>query len=145
MRILPAIGSSSLQDLGHHAGADGAAALADREAQPLLHRNRRDQLDRHLRVVPRHHHLHPRRQLHRPRHIRRPEIKLRPIPLEERRVPPPPFLRQDVHLALKLGVRRDPARPGQHHPPPASLLFHPPPPQPHLAPLPPPRPHLPDH
>src|SRR2546426_2279209 len=44
----------------------------------------------------------------------RSEIKLRPIPLEERRVPPPPFLRQDVHLALKLGVRRDRARLGQH-------------------------------
>src|SRR5437773_742352 len=82
-------GIALLQDLGDHAGAHGAAALADREAQLLLHRDRRDQLDRHLRVVPRHNHLHPRWQLHRPRHVRRPEIKLRPVPLEERRVPPP--------------------------------------------------------
>src|SRR3989440_5007335 len=85
----PAIESSLLQDLGGHAGAHRAAALANREPQLLLHRDRRDQLDRHLRVVPRHHHLHPRRQLHRPRHVCRPKIKLRPIPLEKRRVTPP--------------------------------------------------------
>src|SRR5207248_8382409 len=77
------IASALLQDLGGHAGADRAAAFADRKPQLLLHRDRRDQLDRHLRVIPRHHHLHPRRQLHRPRHIRRPQVKLRPIPLEE--------------------------------------------------------------
>src|SRR2546422_2681501 len=51
------------QDFRDHAGAHGAAALADREPQLLLHRDRRDQLDRHLRVVARHHHLHPRWQL----------------------------------------------------------------------------------
>src|SRR5437870_9550772 len=84
------IASALLQDLGGHAGADRAAAFADRKPQLLLHRDRRDQLDRHLRVVPRHHHLHPRRQLHRPRHVRRPQVKLRPIALEKRRVPPPP-------------------------------------------------------
>src|SRR5437870_3446268 len=111
------IASALLQDLGGHAGADGAAAFADRKPQLLLHRDRRDQLDRHLRVVPRHHHLHPRRQLHRPRHVRRPQIKLRPIPLEERRMPPAFFLGQDVHLALKLRVRRDALRLRQHHPP----------------------------
>src|SRR5438477_240639 len=54
------IASALLQDLGGHAGADGAAAFADRKPQLLLHRDRRDQLDRHLRVVPRHHPLHPR-------------------------------------------------------------------------------------
>src|SRR5256884_5220557 len=125
-----------LQDLGDQAGAHGAAALADREAQLLLLRDRRDQLDRHLRVVPRHHHLHPRRQLHRPRHVRRPEIKLRPVPLEERRVPPPLLLRQHVHLTLKLRVRRDRLRLRQHHPPP-HLVLPPPPPQP-PPPVPPP-------
>src|SRR5438874_6253323 len=82
-------------------------AFPDREPQLLLHRNRRDQLDRHLRVVPRHHHLHPRRQLHRPRHVRRPPIKLRPIPLEKRRVPAPPVLLQHVHLTLQPPVRPD--------------------------------------
>src|SRR5437667_109299 len=52
-------GIALLQDLGDDAGAHRAAALADREAQLLLHRDRRDQLDRHLRVVPRHHHPPP--------------------------------------------------------------------------------------
>src|SRR5947208_3584563 len=108
IRILPAIVAPRLfQDFRDHAGAHGAAAFPDREPQLLLHRDRRDQLDRHLRVVPRHHHLHPRRQLHRPRHVRRPQVKLRPIPLEKRRVPAPPVIRKHVHLNLKLPVRRD--------------------------------------
>src|SRR5215217_2370110 len=81
-----------LEDLGDDAGAHGATALADRKPQPFVHRDRRDQLDRHLHVVPRHHHLHPRRQLHAPGHVRRPEVELRPVPLEERRVPTPLLL-----------------------------------------------------
>src|SRR6476661_4623242 len=109
---------SLLQNLGDDAGAHGPPTLADREAQPLVHRDRRDQLDRHLDVVPRHHHLHPRRQLHRPRHVRRPEVELRPVPLEERRVPPPLFLRQHVHLRLEVRVRRDRPPPPPPHPPP---------------------------
>src|SRR6476660_3167304 len=114
-----------LQDLRHHAGAHRPPTLADREAQPLVHRDRRDQLDRHLDVVPRHHHLHPRRQLHRPRHVRRPEVELRPVPLEERRVPPPLLLRQHVHLRLELPVRRDRPRLRQHHPPAPFALLNP--------------------
>src|SRR5438876_5905420 len=88
----PSVPRFLLQDLGDDAGAHRAAALADREAQLLLHRDRRDQLDRHLRVVPRHHHLHPRRQLHPPPHVPRPPVALRPAPPEKRRVPPPPLL-----------------------------------------------------
>src|SRR4030095_13628358 len=42
---------SLFDDLGDDAGADGAAALADREAQLLVHRDRRDQLHHHLDVV----------------------------------------------------------------------------------------------
>src|SRR5512135_955383 len=103
-----------LQDLRDDAGADGAAALADRKAQALFHRDRADQLDRHLDVVARHHHLDALRQLHRTRHVRRAEVKLRPIALEERRVTPALLLRQHVHLALELGVRRDRARLRQH-------------------------------
>src|SRR5947199_1344417 len=87
----PSVPRFLLQDLGDHAGAHGAAALADREAQLLLHRDRRDQLDRHLRVVPRHHHLHPRPPLHRPRHVRRPATTLPPLPPADRRVRPPPL------------------------------------------------------
>src|SRR5436853_1456510 len=137
------IASALLQDLGGHAGADGAAAFADRKPQLLLHRDRRDQVDRHLRVVPRHHHLHPRRQLHRPRHVRGPQVELRPVPLEKGRVPPPLLLRQHVHLALKLRVRRDRLRLRQHHPPLHLVLLHPPQEQPHLVPPPSPLPPLP--
>src|ERR1700758_5283930 len=39
--------SRSFDDLGDDAGADGAAAFADRKAQALVHRDRRDQLDLH--------------------------------------------------------------------------------------------------
>src|SRR6059036_2481647 len=128
------IASALLQDLGGHAGADGAAAFADRKPQLLLHRDRRDQLDRHLRVVPRHHHLHSRRQLHRPRHVRRPQVKLRPIPLEERGMAPPFLLREHVHLALKLRVRRDAPRLRQHHPPLHLVLLDAPEEEPHVVP-----------
>src|SRR5438132_5092557 len=82
----------SLLDLGHDACADGAAALADREAQPFLHRDRRDQLDRHLRVVPRHHHLPPPPPPPPPPPTPRPPPQLRPRHLQTRRLPPPPPL-----------------------------------------------------
>src|SRR5262249_62275091 len=58
-------------------------------------------------VVPRHHHLGALGQLAAPGHIGRPEVKLRPVPREERRVPPPLVLGEHVHLALELGVRGD--------------------------------------
>src|SRR3569832_1038238 len=45
---------SLLDDLGHHAGADGAAAFANGEAQALVHRDRVDQAHYHLDVVARH-------------------------------------------------------------------------------------------
>jgi len=37
--------------------AYGAATFADRETQTIVHRNRADQLDDHLNIVARHHHL----------------------------------------------------------------------------------------
>src|SRR6185312_16081677 len=103
-----------LQDLRHDTGADGLTALADRKAQSLFHRYRTDQLDRHLDVVPGHHHLHPRRQLDGPRHIGGAEVELRPVPFEERGVPPALLLRQHVHLALEMRVRGDRAGLGQY-------------------------------
>src|SRR5690349_13881763 len=56
-RARRAFSPPSDQDLGDDAGADGLAALADREALLLLERDRRDQLHRHLHVVTRHDHL----------------------------------------------------------------------------------------
>src|SRR3989304_3831663 len=49
----------------------------------------------------------PRRQRDVPRHVRRPKVELRPVPREERRVPPPLFLRQHVHLRPELQMRVD--------------------------------------
>src|SRR4029450_755582 len=59
MRIFSFISGRLLEDLGHHARADGLAAFADRGAQPLVHGDRGDELDPHLHVVARHHHLRP--------------------------------------------------------------------------------------
>ena len=61
----------------------------------------------HLHVVARHHHLDAFRQLARTRHVRRAEVELRAVALEERRMTTAFFLRQHVHLRLELRVRRD--------------------------------------
>src|SRR5438067_9062130 len=96
--------------------ANRAAAFTNREAQAFLHRNRRDQFNLHLHVVARHHHLHTCRQVRHTRHVRRPEIKLRPIAREERRVSTAFFLRQHVRFSLELRVRRDRSRLRNHLP-----------------------------
>src|SRR6266540_36127 len=121
-------------DLGDGAGAHRAAALPDGEAQPLLHRDGCDQLHAHLRVVPRHHHLHSVRQGRHPRHVRGPEVELRPVAREERGVTSPLLLRQHVHLTLELRVRGDAPRLGQHHPPLHFLPVRPPQQHPDVVP-----------
>src|SRR5437870_3412215 len=105
-----------LRDLRDDAGTHRPPPLPDRKPQLLLHRHRRDQVDRHRHVVPRHHHLHPRRQRHHPRHVRRPKIELRPVPVEKRRVPPPLLLGQHIHLGLAPLVRGDGPRLREHLP-----------------------------
>src|SRR3989304_3241352 len=117
-----------LQDLGDDAGSDRQPAFTNGELRALLQRHVRDQLHRQVDAVPRHHHLHPFRQRHRPRYVHRPNVELRPVAVEERLVPSALFLRQHVHLAGELVVRRDGPRP--RHPPP--------PPPPHPPRLPPP-------
>src|SRR6056297_2093864 len=95
----------SFDDLRHHPCADGAAAFADREAQAVLHRDGGDEFHREAHVVARHHHLGAGVQRHRARHVGRPEVELRTVVREERRVTPALFLRQDVGLGLELLVR----------------------------------------
>src|SRR5580658_6489583 len=114
-----------LDDFRDSACAHRVAAFADRESQPLLERHRRDQRDLRTHVVPRHHHLHSRRQLDVSRYIRRPKVKLRSVSREERRVPPPFFLRQYVRFRLELRVRRDRSRLRQHLPPLHLVLLRP--------------------
>src|SRR5262245_36096704 len=96
--------ASSLDDLGDPAGADGAATLADREAEALLHRDRLDQLDLHLRVVARHVHLGALGQRDDAGDVGRTEVELRPVVVEERRMTAALLLGQDVDLALELRV-----------------------------------------
>src|ERR1700674_1553071 len=105
-----------LEDLRYDACANRSAALSDREAETFVHGDRRNQLDRHLHVVPRHHHLHPFGQLNAPGHVRRSEEELRPVSLEERRVSPTLFLGQHIDLGVELGVRCDRPWLGQNHP-----------------------------
>src|SRR6185295_5739588 len=105
-----------LNNFRHRARAHRSSAFSYREPQSLLHRDRRDQLDRQLRVVSRHHHLYPFVQRRHSRHVRCPKVKLRPIPAEKRRVPPAFFLRQHVYLGLELRVRRDRSRLRYHLP-----------------------------
>src|ERR671930_48335 len=111
MRILLCgTGAPLLRDLGDDAGADRATALANREAQPLVHGDRLSEIDVHVRVVARHDHLLALRELDRAGHVRRAEVKLRPVAVEERRMAAALVLREHVDLGLELRVRRDRAR-----------------------------------
>src|SRR5262249_7582168 len=53
-------------------------------------------------------------QLQRTGDVRRPDVELRTVPVEERRVAATLLLRKDVYLALELRVRGDRARFGEH-------------------------------
>src|SRR5918999_2382949 len=103
-----------LDDLRHHTRADGTAALADREAQALVHGDRLDQLDRHLDVVARHDHLRALGQVGHAGDVGGAEVELRPVAVEERGVAAALFLLPAVHLGLGLGVRGDRPRLAQH-------------------------------
>src|SRR4029453_14961263 len=111
-----------LRDLRYDAGAHRPPPSPNRKPQLLLHPDRRDPLPPPRPLVPRHHHLHPPGQRAHPRHVRRPEVKLRPVPVEKRRVPPPLVLPQHVHLGLELLVRLDRTPPRQHPASPHLLL-----------------------
>src|SRR2546425_3052534 len=78
-----------LRDLRDDAGTHRPPPLPDRKPQFLLHRHRRDQVDRHRHVVPPPHHLPPPRQRHHPPPLPPPHLTLRPAPAEQQRVPPP--------------------------------------------------------
>src|SRR5947208_15142365 len=60
---------SLLENLGDDSRAHGATPLTDREPKALVHGNRSDQLDRHLDIVSRHHHLGALREVRHPGHV----------------------------------------------------------------------------
>src|SRR5512132_1566212 len=112
MRILLCgTGAPLVADFGDDARAHGAATLADGEPEALIHGDRLDQLDLHVRVVARHDHLLALRELDRAGHVRRAEVELRPVAVEERRVASALVLRQDVDLGVEVRVRGDRPRP----------------------------------
>src|SRR5690606_6753249 len=100
----------SLEDLGDAAGAHGAATLTDGEAEALLHRDRLDEVHRHLGVVAGHDHLGALGQLDDAGDVRGAEVELRTVVRVERVVTPALVLVEDVDLGLELGVRGDGAR-----------------------------------
>src|SRR3954463_8633074 len=103
-----------LDDFGDDARPDRATALADGEAEALVHGDRLDELDLHLDVVARHHHLRALGQVGDAGHVGRAEVELGPIAGEERRVAAALLLLEDVDLGLELGVRGDRARLAEH-------------------------------
>src|SRR6188768_1244963 len=109
------VGARSLGDLGDPAGADGAATLPDRETQALVHGDGLDQLNDHLRVVARHDHLGALGEGHDAGHVRRTEVELRTVVVEERRVTAALLLREDVDRGVEVGVRGGRARLDDDH------------------------------
>ena len=81
--------------LGDDPRADGATALSDREPKALVHGDRLDQLDLHLRVLTRRDELAALGELDDAGDVRRAEVELGPVP-ETKGVwrPPSSFFRQ---------------------------------------------------
>src|SRR6266496_5556876 len=92
-------------DVGDSTGTDGAAALSNREPEAFLHGDRLDQLDLHVGGVARHDHLGALGKGDDTSDVRGPEVELRAVVVEERRVPPALVLGQDVDRRLELGMR----------------------------------------
>src|SRR6266404_6027044 len=94
--------------------ADGLAAFTNSETNRLLHGDRRNQLHLDGDIIARHHHFDAFRQFHRSSNVSGPEIKLRPVIREKRRVTATFLLAQHVNLRLEFLVRRDRARFGNN-------------------------------
>src|SRR5438477_346802 len=92
-----------LRDFVHDPGADGTAAFANSETEAFFHGDRADKLDLHLDTVSRHHHLDAFGKRRHAGHVRRTEVELRAITIEERRVTTTLFLRKDVDFRFEVG------------------------------------------
>src|SRR5579875_2129114 len=87
-----------LDDFGADAGPDGAPPFANGDAHALFHGDWLDQLDGHLDVVPRHHHLHALRQADGPGDIGGAHIELRAVAIEEGGVAPALLFAEHIDL-----------------------------------------------
>ena len=98
-----------LTDFCNHSCADGPATFTNSELQPIIHGDRRDQLDLYVNVIARHNHFSAFRQLNDSRHVRRAEKELRPITIEKRCMPAAFFFGQNVSFSVEFSVRRNAA------------------------------------
>src|ERR687888_1658100 len=79
-----------------------------------LNGERMDQLDRHLDVVSRHHHIRALGEVRHPGDVSGPEVELWPVSGEERSVAAALLLLEAIDLGLELRVRGDRSRLAQH-------------------------------
>ena len=70
-------------NLSNNTCANCTSAFSNSKTKPVFHRNRMNQLNSHLHVITRHHHLSTRRQLTSASHIRCTEVKLWTITFKE--------------------------------------------------------------
>src|SRR3990172_9094020 len=105
-----------LNNLSYNPCTHSLTTLADGKPQSLSHRYRRYQITFHRYIISRHNHLYSFRQLHYSRNIRCPEIKLRTVAIEKRRMTTTLLLGQYIYLSLKLSVRSYTPGLGQYHP-----------------------------
>src|SRR3989344_1086283 len=94
--------------------ADRLAALADCKAGLRLERHRRYELDLKGHGVARHDHLGACGKRHFAGHVRGADVELRLVAGEERRVAAALVFGKYIYLALKLGVRINRPRLGEH-------------------------------
>src|SRR6056297_2081897 len=87
-----------------------STTFANSEAQPFLHSNWMNEFNINFYVVTGHYHLLIFRQCYVTGNIGCPEVKLRTIPIKERRVTTTLFLGQGVNLPLKLRMRSNTTR-----------------------------------
>ncbi len=88
----------------NNAGTNGTAALTDSETQTLFDGDGGDQLNIHINVIAGHAHLGALGQGDDAGNVGGTEVELRTIVVEERGMTAALFLRQDVNLAVELGV-----------------------------------------
>src|SRR5439155_19106101 len=92
------------EHLRYHARADGVPAFTDREPESIFECDRSPERDFEIDVITRDDHLAALGQLHVAGDVRGPDIELRSVAVEERRVSATFLLGKDVDLGVELGV-----------------------------------------
>src|SRR3990170_7637605 len=105
-----------LNNLSYNPCTNCLTTFTDGKPKSLSHRYGRYQITFHRYIISRHNHLYSIRQLHYSRNIRCPEIKLRTVAIEKRRMTTTLLLGQYIYLCLKLSVRSYTPGLGQYHP-----------------------------